>query len=257
MKPRASGAVALVFLAVALGLAACSSATGTSPSSNHPGGSGSYTTVVAASGGTTATTALGTSTQVGLTLLGEHVLTWYSFQDNTPSNSAMSASGRKLIAYRSVALPFRLLRAFGGNLDYGTPIYVEFLAGRSMPSGKQHDGWVQLDDFCGDNQDDSYCYQTLAGKSYPNIDLWIGDFTLSGMDPEQCAGPAGSGQELTKLYTGTAPNATLDYGGRSIGTGKCGDSTAARAEQSGCWHYTPPAETVSYCADCSSTTCAL
>ena len=253
MSRQLDTTVVLLSLATALALAGCSSAAGTSPGSNHPGAAGSLTNVVTPIGGAASA---GAPSTTGLSVLGDHVLTWYSFQDNTPSNSAMSASGRKLIPYRSVALPFRLLRAFGGSLDYGTSIYVAFLAGRTMPSGRQHDGWVQLDDFCGDNQDDSYCYQTLSGTQYPNIDLWIGDFTQSGMDPKRCDGPAGSGQELTKLYTGTAPSDLIDYGGRSIGVGKCGDSAAARAEQSGCWDYTPPAETVSYCSSCSASTCA-
>jgi hypothetical protein len=185
-------------------------------------------------------------------------MTWYTFQDNTPSNSAMSASGRPLIPYVSVALPFRLLAPFGGALAYGDRIFVEFLAGRTMPNGKPHSGWVQIDDFCGDNQDDSYCYQSVGGQSYPNVDLWIGDFTQSSLSATNCAGPAGSGQELTKLYTGTPGDGewVTDYGGRSIGAGACGDSKAARAEQPNCWHYTPPPETAEYCQYCSAKTCA-
>jgi hypothetical protein len=194
----------------------------------------------------------------GKDLLGEYVMTWYTFQDNTPSNSAMSASGRPLLPYLSVALPFRMLVPFGGSLDYGDRLYVEFLAGRTMPNGAVHTGWVEIDDFCGDNEDDSYCYQNVGGQSYPNVDLWIGDFAVSGLSMDTCEGPAGSGQELTTVYTG-APSASdwvTDYGGRSVGTSACGDSDAARAEQPNCWYYTPPEESASYCEYCTPAICA-
>lgn len=210
-------------------------------------------------GGGAAGGSTGTSSGIpgNSTLLGAHVLTWYSFQDNTPSNSSMSASARQLVPYLSVALPFRFLEQFGGTIAYGDELFVEFLAGRTMPNGVTHSGWVKVDDFCGDNQDDSYCYQSLGGQLHPNIDLWIGDFTASGLDPATCQGPAGSGQELTNVYTGSAGAAWIaDYGGRSVGVGKCGDSAAARAEQPNCWYYTPPPESAEWCSSCSAVTCA-
>jgi len=189
--------------------------------------------------------------------LGKYVVTWYSFQDNTPVNSSLSASGRELIPYVSVAVPFRLLKAFGGSLDYGDKLYIEFLDGRAMPNGKKHSGWVQIDDFCGDSGDDSYCFQTVSGTKYPNTDLYIGDFTKSGMDPSACTGPAGSGQELTNVSTGAPCDAwSADYGGRALGTGTCGDEPSAQARQSGCWNYTPPASSASMCSGCTHTSCA-
>jgi hypothetical protein len=97
-----------------------------------------------------------------MTSLGQYVITWYSFQDNTPVNSAQSSWGRKLIPYISVAVPFHLLKDFGGTFNYGDKLYLEFLAGRTMPNGMKHTGWVEIDDFCGDNSDDSYCYQSVA-----------------------------------------------------------------------------------------------
>ncbi len=193
------------------------------------------------------------------TPLGQYVLTWYSFQDNTPTNSAMSASGRNLIPYVSVALPFRLLKPFGGARDYGAKLYVEFLAGRKMPNGTVHSGWVEIDDYCGDNQDDTYCFQEAGGKSYPNVDIWIGDFTKSGFSKTTCDGPAGSGEELTSVSAGT-PSANewgADYGGESIGTGACGDTPTAKSQQAQCWSYTPPADSADQCESCKAATCAL
>jgi hypothetical protein len=198
-----------------------------------------------------------------MTSLGKYVITWYSFQDNTPVNSAQSGSGRQLIPYLSVAVPFRLLKAYGGNLDYGDKLYLEFLKGRTMPNGVQHTGWVEIDDYCGDNNDDSYCFQTVGGTSYPNTDLYIGDFTKSGMKASggNCSGPAGSGQELTNVYSGDPCSEWVgDYGGAALGNGKCGDYTSAESQQGGksggCWDYTPPTNTVQYCQDCTTTNCS-
>lgn len=191
-------------------------------------------------------------------------MTWYTFQDNTPTNSSMSSSGQLLKAYVTVAVPFTELKAFGGKLDYGDKIYIQFLDGKQLPGGKTHSGWVEIADFCGDNSDDSYCYQEVGGKKYPNIDLYIGDFTKSGMAPngtgDDCSGPAGSGQELTDISLGNPGGAwTDDYGVPSLGTGKCGDQNVAMQQQGPvdvCWHYTPPDDTDEYCADCTAATCA-
>ena len=191
------------------------------------------------------------------TPLGQYVMTWYSFQDNTPVNSSLSASGRKLIPYISVAVPFRLLKAFGGTIAYGDHLYVDFLAGRTMPNGMKHTGWVQVDDFCGDSGDDSYCFQPVGGASYPNVDLYIGDFTKSGMSPTSCSGPAGSGQQLTKVSIGSAgPSWVGDYGGAALGSGKCGVLSAAKPQQGKCWDYTPPSSSASECASCTGASCA-
>jgi len=198
----------------------------------------------------------------GPTPLGQFVMTWYSFQDNTPVNSSQSASGRTLHAYTSVAVPFRLLKEFGGNLSYGDKLYLDYLHGKKMPNGTLHTGWVEIDDFCGDNNDDSYCFQTVGGKKYPNTDLYIGDFTKSGMAPHSgdCSGPAGSGQELTNVSKGDPGGQwTTNYGAADMGSGKCGDYTSAEAQQGGktggCWDYTPPTNTVQYCKDCTSDSC--
>lgn len=188
--------------------------------------------------------------------LGKYVLTWYSFQDNTPVNSALSASGRKLVPYVSVAVPFRLLKPFGGKASYGDRLYVAFLDGRTMPNGHKHTGWVQIDDYCGDSGDDSYCFQTVSGAKYPNVDLYLGDFTKSGMDPKACSGPAGNGQQLTDVATGDPAGAwSADYGGKALGSGKCGDLSTAKPQQSGCWDYTPPASSASDCVSCASFSC--
>jgi hypothetical protein len=186
-------------------------------------------------------------------------MTWYSFQDNTPVNSSISSSGQVLKAYVTVAVPFTQLKEFGGKFDYGDKLYLEFLHGRKMPNGMLHTGWVEIADYCGDNMDDSYCYQTVGGKKYPNIDLYIGDFVKSGMAPSNgdCTGPAGTGQELTNVWMGNCPEQwSENYGGASLGDGKCGDKTTARKEQYGptgpgtneCWGY--DGQTSGGCKDC-------
>lgn len=175
-----------------------------------------------------------------LTLPSDFVMTWYSFQDNTPCNSTATASQRGLIPYVSVALPFRYMKDKGGPLSYGDKIYVHYLDGRVMPNGSKHTGWVQIDDFCGDGGDDSYCFQRMNNTLYPNVDLYIGDFKASGMKCDH-TGPAGSGQELTKVTIGTPPPPgkwVTNYGGAATGTGPCGDCVAAKKEQC-LWHYTP------------------
>jgi hypothetical protein len=198
-------------------------------------------------------------------MLPPHVMTWYTFQDNTPPNSSISASGNELKAYVTVAVPFTELSAFGGKLSYGDKLYLAFLDGRKMPNGENHTGWVEIADFCGDEMDDSYCYQKVGGKQYPNVDLYIGDFTQSGMAPnsagDDCEGPAGSGQELTDLSLGDPGSDWVDdYGVPSLGNGKCGDEKVAMQQQGPvdvCWHYTPPDEEDVYCADCSATSCSM
>src|SRR5262249_49008903 len=117
--------------------------------------------------------------------------------------------------------------------------------------------------FCGDNNDDSYCYQKVGGAKYPNTDLYIGDFSKSGMhpDPQQgCSGPAGTGQELTDVFIGNpGGDWVTNYGGADMGSGKCGDYNSAESQQGGknggCWDYTPPTNTVAYCKDCTKESC--
>jgi hypothetical protein len=202
----------------------------------------------------------------GAKRLQPHVLTWYTFQDNTPVNSAFTGSGRPLKAFVSVAVPRRELKENGGTLAYGDKLWVSFLAGRKMPSGMTHTGWVEITDFCGDAGDDSYCYQMVPQGKFPNVDLYIGDFTKSGTKATSgdCLGPAGSGQDLTEVYSGD-PGADFktSYGGATLGTGKCGDKLAARLEQKGtatpgeggCWGYDDQ-DSEEMCAKCTTATCA-
>jgi hypothetical protein len=251
--------------------------TGTGGASGGSGGKGGSGGASGGSGGA-AGGAGGSSSAppAGATSFGKHVLTWYTFQDNTPVNSLFSGSGLLLNPYSSVAVPFRELKKNGGKLNYGDKIWIGFLAGRVMPNGMKHTGWVSVDDFCGDNMDDSYCYQKIGSDAvckpatdpncYPNVDLYLGDFTKTGMKASatgDCEGPAGSGQELTDVYTGGTPNFKIDYGGSRLGTGKCGDKAAARLEQkgvntpgtSGCWGYDDQ-DSASDCAMCTAETCA-
>jgi hypothetical protein len=182
----------------------------------------------------------------GAKKIAQHVITFYSFQDNTPVNSLFTASERTLKQFSSVAVPFRELASSkkGGTLKYGDKLWLAFLAGRTMPNGTKHTGWVQVDDFCGDGGDDSYCFQQIDGKGtmYPNVDLYIGDFSKSGFKPSaptpdapngDCTGPSGSGQDLTDTYTGTPAAFETNYGGALLGTGKCGDRQTARDQQFG------------------------
>ncbi len=226
----------------------------------------------------------------GATALGPHVLTWYSFQDNTPVNSLFSASGHLLTPYVSVAVPFTQITDCAGEtpkvgqtcgtLNYGDKLYVPFLKDRVMPNGMKHTGWVELDDYCGDGQDDTYCFQDPGdGKTYPNVDLYIGDFVKSGMGPcgADCTGPAGNGGQLFDLFAGDAGADFInDYGGAAVGSGKCGDRQAARDQQFGppagspfgtsskagsltaCWGYDGQGSNTHACGDCMpGITCAM
>lgn len=178
------------------------------------------------------------------TRLGTHVMTWYTFQSNTPCNTTVTGSGRSLQPYVSVAVPFTMLkeRSPSGTLRYGDHLYLKFLDGRAMPNGKRHTGWVRIDDFCGDHGDDEYCYKNVDGKRHPSVDLYIGDWTQSKQTCNN--GPAGSGMEKTEVVMGPAPPGKLvtDYGGATMGKGKKCDCADARAEQKGCWYYTPTYE---------------
>ncbi len=151
------------------------------------------------------------------------------------------------------------------------------MAGHVMPNGAVHNGWLRVDDFCGDNSDDSYCFQEYNGSLYPNTDVYVGDFVASGMGWTSCEGPAGTGQDLTHIYVfantsrGAASRLTLtltqtaragdslfgSYGGQRLGNGTCGDATMAKEQQVNCWDYTPPANSSSMCQDCSPRDCAV
>jgi hypothetical protein len=188
---------------------------------------------------------------------GDAVVTAYTFQDNSACNSIMTSSGRALVPYVSVALPFRYLRSLGGGpFELGDEIFVSFLQGRAMPSGARHTGWVRIDDFCGDSGDDEYCFQ----DGEPNVDLYIGDWARSGMTcladdlraegTGTFSGPAGDGQEDTEVRFGPAPAGDLvdSYGGRALGEGPCGDCGSGKTVQPpACWHYDPGAINAEYC----------
>ena len=192
---------------------------------------------------------------------GDAVVTLYTFQDNSACNSMMTATGLPLVPYLSVALPFRFLTDFGGGpLSLGETIHVSFLQGRTMPDSSTHTGWVQIDDYCGDHGDDSYCLQ----GGLPNVDLYIGDWATSGMRCDASdlddggsggfSGPAGDGHEPTTVSFGPAPAGALtdSYGGNALGEGDCGDCAAARDVQPpACWHYDPGDTNVQYC-DCDN-----
>jgi hypothetical protein len=195
-----------------------------------------------------------------LEVWGEAVVTIYTFQDNSACSSTMTASGRPLVPYVSVALPFRYLADYGGPFSLGDALHVSFLEGRIMPDGSPHSGWVRIDDFCGDGGDDSYCLQ----GGLPNVDLYVGDWAESGMSCEAAdleewgtgafSGPGGDGQEPAVVALGPAPagEPAEGYGGAAMGEGDCGDCDFARTVQPpACWHYDPGEENIEYC-DCSN-----
>ena len=167
------------------------------------------------------------------TLVGNFVVTWYSADDNTPPYSNVSSLGKYLTPFISIAVPFTQLKRKGGTLDYGDILYVKSLDGRTMPNGKKHNGLVRIDDFCGDNNRDGYCHQNYKGKRYPNIDVYIGDMKASGHTCRS-GGPAGSGADFTQVYK--ASGVLGSWGGKSKGTGRCGDIQTARRE--GCGYMT-------------------
>ena len=274
-----SSTLLVLWLCTLPGLAACPSDVPGDTDANRGGAGGrGGTSGTGGTGGGTADTRMerapdgkDAGAPAGAKRLEPHVLTWYTFQDNTPVNSAFTGSGRPLKAFVSVAIPRRELKENGGTLDYGDKLWVAFLAGRMMPNGTPHTGWVEITDFCGDAGDDTYCYQEVDQGKFPNVDLYIGDFTKSGtkatpdgMGGEDCLGPAGSGQDLTEVYTGNAgADFKTSYGGATLGTGKCGDKAAARLQQKGnntpgtgtCWGYDDQ-DNEAACDKCTATTCA-
>jgi hypothetical protein len=164
--------------------------------------------------------------------LDKAAMTYYSYENNTPCNSMANETGRPLVPYVSVAVPFRFLKKFGGSYDYGDQLHIKFLEGRKMPDGSTHTGWVQIDDFCGDNGDDNYCYQDVGNNSkLPNVDLYVGAWKSSGMSCKNGDGngPGGNGQQVTDVKRGPAPANSFktSYGGVAKGSGKCNDCTSA------------------------------
>jgi len=120
-----------------------------------------------------------------------------------------------------------------------------------MPNGV-HTGYVRVDDFCGDNSNDSYCFYKVGKKKVPGIDIYIGDITTSGYSTSgKCDGPAGNGKTAVKLYiAGNAPEnmrRTDGYGTRAKGTGRCGDHQSARREHGSCYFYKAPESSVKWC----------
>ena len=143
----------------------------------------------------------------------EFVLTWYSYQDNTPRNSDKSASGKTLVPFVSAALPFRFLKPWGGPVEFGDTVFVPFLEGRKMPDSSRHTGWVRIDDICGDNGDDGYCFKKLKGVGdveLPSLDLYVGDVYQSGMIGNK-NGPAGNGMELIEVLMGGTADIKFNY----------------------------------------------
>ena len=208
--------------------------------------------------------------------LSPGTLTYFTFQDNTPCNSAARGTWWRndldFIPFVSVSTAFRLIDsaelakipglkgkgAKSGGLKFGEKLYVSWLDGRVMPNGKKHNGIVRLDTYCGDGGDDSYCYQSTSWKN-PNsgkagktalLDLYLGDWIKSGHGKgATCGGPGGSGAEKVQVYRapkGVIPKGAAPYGSARLGSGTCGDCKAAKAQQKtstgkSCYDYDPSA----------------
>ena len=73
-----------------------------------------------------------------------------------------------------------MLKKWGGPLNYGDWVYADWMDGRTMPNGQKHTGMLSVDDFCGDNGNDTYCfYKDSGGTKRPAIDIFIGDIPIS------------------------------------------------------------------------------
>ena len=172
------------------------------------------------------------------TKLGNVVVTYYSFQSNTPACTNTSASGKLLEAYVSIALPFSYLTdRQGGPYQYGDWFELESLKGKRLPNGKIHTGLVRLDTTCGDLGNYSYCLHQQGSGKYSGVDLYLGDFRTSGMvcDGKGTAtGPAGNGLTFTGIkYVGPNPKgAVTSYGLPSRATDcLCNDAVTACMQQ--------------------------
>ena len=154
----------------------------------------------------------------GLVEIGEKRnarLTWYTYDDNTPPRSCCSSRGHCLTPFISVALPLRHIRKSARAMDnklerdymeqqplfnFGDWIFVKFLAGRQMPTGKKHSGWVRVDDYCGDGTNstrDQYCINDRDGTTNKFVDLYVGENKYTGY--------AGRGDEQTQFFRGNPP----------------------------------------------------
>ena len=190
-------------------------------------------------------------------------MTVYSFQSNTPCNSASKAcywrDDLDLTPFVSVAVPSRLFaqsdmrgdRTSSYPLDgltFGDVLFLSHLKGRAMPNGKAHTGFVQITDICGDDHNQDYCF---TPEGHVKLDLYVGDWTQ--IPTSGCSTPAGSGLDTTIVRRATREEAATklikDYGGHRLGAGSCGDCGTAQQQMAACWYYTPPASTKQWCPD--------
>lgn len=188
-------------------------------------------------------------------------MTVYSYQSNTPCNSASKAcywrDDLRLIPFVSVAVPSRLFAqsetrgdrtsSYPSNgLTFGDVLFLSHLKGRSMPNGKIHTGFVQITDICGDDHNQDYCF---TNEGHVKLDLYVGDWTK--ISTSGCSNPSGSGLDDTIVRRATreeiATQLIKDYGGEALGSGSCGDCGVAQQQMTACWHYTPPASTKQWC----------
>jgi len=179
-------------------------------------------------------------------VLGNAILTQFTFENNTPCCSMSSAWGKPLIPFVSCSLMFRYLKdKKGGPFKAGDQIFCKALQGKKMPNGKTHSGWLRIATFCGDMGDDEYCAQSKNGKRYPLVDVYVGSFQASGSVCDgqgSVTGYVGDGNLMSEIRGGPAPSGDpaategkrgdAPYGGKPFGTCKCNDCVQGCMDQS-------------------------
>lgn len=171
-------------------------------------------------------------------------VSWYSWQNNSPCNSSVSASGKALVPFKHIAIPVKLAKTY----PIGTRIFIDGLKGKST-AGETHSGWVEVADTCADGV--APCY-TSSGK--PICRLYIGDYTKS---KASCLASSRSRAPPIMFRKGTStawqlpldtvisckknPSVgeramTRNYGGSAKGPGKCGDCNATKTQLGSCYY---------------------
>lgn len=176
------------------------------------------------------------------------MLSWYSWQNNSPCNSRISSSGKPLVPYKHVAVP----KSMHGAFPLGTKLFIDGLRGKST-AGETHSGWVEVADTCEETGSTTCYFQ--PPKSLPLVKLYIGDFTKA---KAKCLGTMSRAPKIGINYgtskqwslplettiscrrTPTASERSFNrgYGGSAMGNSKfkCGDCSAAKTQLGSCYY---------------------
>lgn len=175
-------------------------------------------------------------------------LSWYSWQNNRPCNTAISSTGKQLVPFRSIAIPKSMERAY----PIGTQLFIDGLKGKSTAGMETHSGWVEVADFCQEGASVT-CYMNPP-NSIPIVRLYIGDFQKAHAT---CTGTTSRAPSIAINY-GTSkawflPMSTTisckkkpalgerafnrNYGGAAVGSGGvCGMCTTGKTVLGACYH---------------------